>query len=188
MRFQNCLFLLFILLSVTVNAQDMAEYTDNWEGKIENSKTFNLNVAIENLGSENAIFKIYNSKEIINYPFNAKKNPLIKIKFSENQSFEGILSKNGKEINGFIKSGLLLYHLKLSQSDKNSFIGIWNILIVDELKSQDFYLSVENGSNDTYEAYPIFGDNRFTGTWCDNFEKKNNVISFSDYKTGLQFK
>lgn len=187
MRFQNCLFLLFILLSVTVNAQDMAEYTDNWEGKIENSKTFNLNVAIENLGSENAIFKIYNSKEIINYPFNAKKNPLIKIKFSENQSFEGILSKNGKEINGFIKSGLLLYHLKLSQSDKNSFIGIWNILIVDELKSQDFYLSVENGSNDTYEAYPIFGDNRFTGTWCDNFEKKNNVISFSDYKTGLQF-
>ena len=63
-----------------------------------------------------------------------------------------------------------------------------NILIVDELKSQEFYLSVENGSNDTYEAYPIFGDNRFTGTWCDNFEKKNNVISFSDYKTGLQFK
>ena len=188
MRFQNCLFLLFILLSVSVNAQDMAEYTDNWEGKIENSKTFNLTVAIENLGSENAIFKIYNSKEIINYRFNAKTNNLIKIKFSENQSFEGILSKNGKEINGFIKSGLLLYHLKLSQSDKNSFIGIWNILIVDELKSQDFYLSVENGSNDTYEAYPIFGDNRFTGTWCDNFEKKNNVISFSDYKTGLQFK
>ena len=188
MRFQNCLFLLFILLSVSVNAQDMAEYTDNWEGKIENSKTFNLNVAIENLGSENAIFKIYNSKEIINYPFNAKTNNLIKIKFSENQSFEGILSKNGKEINGFIKSGLLLYHLKLSQSDKKSFIGIWNILIVDELKSQEFYLSVENGSNDTYEAYPIFGDNRFTGTWCDNFEKKNNVISFSDYKTGLQFK
>jgi CubicO group peptidase (beta-lactamase class C family) len=188
MRFQNCLFLLFILLSVSVNAQDMAEYNDNWEGKIENSKTFNLNVAIENLGSENAIFKIYNSKEIINYPFNAKTNNLIKIKFSENQSFEGILSKNGKEINGFIKSGLLLYHLKLSQSDKNSFIGIWNILIVDELKSQEFYLSVENGSNDTYEAYPIFGDNRFTGTWCNNFEKKNNVISFSDYKTGLQFK
>lgn len=188
MRFQNCLFLLFILLSVSVNAQDMAEYTDNWEGKIENSKTFNLNVTIENLGSENAIFKIYNSKEIINYPFNAKTSDLIKIKFSENQSFEGILSKNGKEINGFIKSGLLLYHLKLSQSDKKSFIGIWNILIVDELKSQEFFLSVENGSNDTYEAYPIFGDNRFTGTWCDNFEKKNNVISFSDYKTGLQFK
>lgn len=188
MRFQNCLFLLFILLSVSVNAQDMAEYTDNWEGKIENSKTLNLNVAIENLGSENTIFKIYNSKEIINYRFNAKTNNLIKIKFSENQSFEGILSKNGKEINGFIKSGLLLYHLKLSQSDKKSFIGIWNILIVDELKSQEFFLSVENGSNDTYEAYPIFGDNRFTGTWCDNFEKKNNVISFSDYKTGLQFK
>jgi CubicO group peptidase (beta-lactamase class C family) len=188
MRFQNILFLFFILFSFSVNAQDMAEYTDNWEGKTENSKVFNLKIEIENLGLEKAVFKIYNSKNIINYPFNATNVHQLKIPFAENLFFEGNLSKDDKEINGFIKSGLLLYHLKLTKSKNNSFIGDWNILMVDELKSQDFYLSVENGSNNEYQAYPILGDNRFTGTWCDNFQKENNVISFSDFKTGLQFK
>ncbi len=59
--------------------------------------------------------------------------------------------------------------------------------MVDELKSQKFYLSLENGSGDKYQAYPILGDNRFTGTWCGNFKKENDTISFSDIKTGLNF-
>jgi CubicO group peptidase (beta-lactamase class C family) len=188
MRFQNILFLFFILFSFSVNAQDMTEYTASWEGKIENSKAFNLKVEIENLGFEKAAFKIYNNKNIINYSFNATNGQRINIHFAENLFFEGNLSKNGAAINGFIKSGLLLYHLKLTKSKNNSYIGDWNILMVDELKSQDFYLSVENGANDEYQAYPILADNRFTGTWCDNFQKENDVISFSDFKTGLQFK
>jgi CubicO group peptidase (beta-lactamase class C family) len=188
MRFQNILFLFFTLFSFAVNAQDMADYTASWEGKIENSKTFNLKVEIENLGSEKATFKIYNSKNIINYPINATNVHLINIPFAENLFFEGTLSENGAAINGFIKSGLLLYHLKLIKTQNNSFIGDWNVLMIDELKSQDFYLSVENGSNNEYQAYPIWADNRFTGTWCDNFQKENDVISFSDFKTGLQFK
>jgi CubicO group peptidase (beta-lactamase class C family) len=188
MRFQNILFLFFILFSLSVNAQDMAEYTASWEGKIENSKAFNLKVEIENLGFEKATFKIYNNKNIINYPINATNGQRINIPFAENILFEGNLSKNGTAINGFIKSGLLLYHLKLIKSKNNSFVGDWNILMVDELKSQDFYLSVENGANNDYQAYPILADNRFTGTWCDNFQKQNDVISFSDFKTGLQFK
>jgi CubicO group peptidase (beta-lactamase class C family) len=188
MRFQNIIFLFFILFSLSVNAQDMAEYTASWEGKIENSKAFNLKVAIENLGFEKATFKIYNNKTIINYPIDATNVHQIKIPFAENLFFEGNLSKDGAAINGFIKSGLLLYHLKLIKSKDNSFVGDWNILMVDELKSQDFYLSIENGSNNEFQAYPILGDNRFTGTWCDNFQKENDIISFSDFKTGLQFK
>jgi CubicO group peptidase (beta-lactamase class C family) len=186
MRLQNILFI--FLFSFTVNAQDMATYTDNWEGKIENSKTFSLKVEIEKFGFEKATFKVYNNKSIINQSFNAKNVHQINITIAENLFFEGNLSKNGKEINGFIKSGLLLYHLKLTKSDNNTFIGNWNIMMVDELKSLDFYLSIENGSNNDYQAYPILADNRFTGTWCDNFQKENNVISFSDFKTGLQFK
>ena len=169
MRFQNILF--FLLFSFAVHAQDMAAYTDNWEGKIENSKTFSFKVEIENWGFEKAIFKIYNNKSIINQSFNATNTHQINIPFAENLFFEGNLSKNGQEINGFIKSGLLLYHIKLTKSENNSFVGNWNILMVDELKSQDFYLSVENGSENEYQAYPILGDNRFTGTWCDDFQK-----------------
>ncbi|WP_077407171.1 serine hydrolase domain-containing protein [Cellulophaga omnivescoria] len=188
MKIKDLILLLSILYSYSAYTQNMVEYTAGWEGKIENSKTFNLKIEIENLGLEKARFKISNGTNIINYSFNIKSTSLIEIPFSENYSFKGILSKNGKEINGFIKSGILFYHLKLTQSTKNTFVGIWNILMVDELKSLNFYLSVENGAGNKYEAYPIFGDNRFTGTWCNNFQKENDSIMFSDFKTGLQFK
>lgn len=187
MKFQNPFFLLFFLLSISVKSQNMATYTDNWEGKIKNSKVFNFKVEIENLDSQKSIFRISNSSKIIDYPFKTT-DAQINIPFGEHIYFEGNFSKNGTEINGFIKSGLLFYHLKLMKSAKNIFVGNWNILMVDELRSQDFYLSVENGSDEEYQAYPILGDNRFTGTWCDNFQKKNDLITFSDFKTGLEFK
>jgi CubicO group peptidase (beta-lactamase class C family) len=60
--------------------------------------------------------------------------------------------------------------------------------MIDALKSQNFYLSVENGDENDYQAYPIFGDDRFTGTWCGNFQKEKDLISFTDFKTGLQFR
>lgn len=188
MTIKNLIKTLLILLSFSTYAQDMAEYTSGWEGKIENSKTFNLKVEIENLGLEKARFKISNYINIIDYRFDSKDTSIVKIPFAENYFFEGLLSKNGKEINGFIKSGMLLYHLKLNQSNNNTFTGTWNLLMIDGLKSDNFYLSVENGKGNDYQAYPIFGDNRFTGTWCANFQKENDLISFSDFKTGLQFK
>ena len=188
MRFQNVLIFCSFLLSISVNAQNMAEYTRQWEGQFENSKTFSLKVEIEKLGLENAQFKISNGKSIINHPFKAIDLSQINIPFEENLLFEGVLSENGKEINGFIKSGLLFYHLKLTKNAAHSFVGVWNIFMLDELKSSDFYLSIENGSNDDYQAYPFFGDTRFTGTWCFNFQKENDQIFFSDFKTGLKFK
>jgi CubicO group peptidase (beta-lactamase class C family) len=58
--------------------------------------------------------------------------------------------------------------------------------MVDELKSNDFYLSVE-GDDDDYQVYPILGDNRFTGTWCMGYQQDNEAVAFSDFKTGLNF-
>lgn len=188
MRLQNSITFFFTLLTFSLFGQNMADYTGNWEGKIEYSKTFNFTIVIENLQSENAVFKISNNRDIINKPFQIDTKQLIKIPVSENLSFIGNLSDNGKEINGFIKSGLLLYHIKLTKSKTNSFVGTWSTLMVNELKSLNFYLSVENGSGNEYQAYPILGDDRFTGTWCANFQKKNDSISFSDFKTGLKFK
>jgi len=188
MRIKNIIVLLFILFSFSTYAQNMAEYTSGWEGKIENSKVFNLKVEIENLGLKKSSLKVSNHKTIIDYPFESKNSSILKIPFAKNYFFEGVISKNGKEVNGFIKSGILLYHIKLNQSKNNTYTGIWNLLMIDELKSDNFYLSVENGERNEYQAYPIFGDNRFTGTWCDNFQKENKLISFTDFKTGLQFK
>lgn len=188
MRFQSITTFFFTLLTFSLFSQNMVDYTGSWEGKIENSKSFSFTVVIEDLQSENAVFKISNSKIIIQQPFKIDTEQLIKIPISENLSFIGDLSENGKEIKGFIKSGLLLYHIKLTKSKTNSFVGTWNMLMVDELKSLNFYLSVENGSDNDYQAYPILADDRFTGTWCANFKKKNDSISFGDFKTGLKFK
>ncbi len=188
MKLQSITTFIFTLLTFSLFGQNMADYTASWEGKIENSRAFNFTVSIEDLQSENAVFNISNNKSIINQPFKLDTEKFIKISISKNLSFIGDLSKNGKEINGFIKSGLLLYHIKLIKSKTNSFIGTWNILMVDELKSQNFYLSVENGLDENYQAYPILGDDRFTGTWCTNFQKENDNISFVDFKTGLKFK
>lgn len=187
MRFQSIV-IFFTLFTFNLFGQNMADYTGSWEGKIENSKTFNFTVAIEGLKTENTVFKISNDKNIIHQAFKFDTDKLIKIPISENLSFTGDLSKSGKEIIGFIKSGLLLYHIKLIKSKTNSFVGTWNILIVDELKSLNFYLSVENGSDNDYQAYPILADDRFTGTWCANFQKENDSISFVDFKTGMKFK
>ena len=188
MRSQSFILFFSILFPLFAHAQNMADYTSGWEGKIESSKTFNLNVEIGNLQQGNASFTISNSKIVVDYPFKAPDVQQIKIPFGKNSFFEGSLSDHGQEINGFIKSGMLLYHLKLTKSGTNTYAGVWNILMVDELKSNNLYLSVENGLNDDYQAYPIFGDNRFTGTWCGNFQKENNLISFIDFKTGLKFK
>jgi CubicO group peptidase (beta-lactamase class C family) len=188
MQIKNFQLLLILFFTFSVSAQNMIEYTSGWEGKIENSKTFNLKVEIENFGLENTRLKISNSKSIIDFMFDSRSTSIVKVPFAENSFFEGVLSKNGKEINGFIKSGMLLYHLKLTQLNNNTFAGTWNILMIDALKSQNFYLSVENGDENDYQAYPIFGDDRFTGTWCGNFQKEKDLISFTDFKTGLQFR
>lgn len=188
MRIQSISTFIFALLTFSLLGQNMADFTGGWEGKIDNLNAFNLTVTVEGLHSENPIFKISNNKNIIKQPFQIDPEQPIKILLKENLSFIGLLSKNGQEISGFIKSGLLLYHLKLTKTKNNSFLGVWNILMVDELKSQNIYLSVENGSGDEYQSYPVFGDNRFTGTWAANFQKENDKISFVDYKTGLQYK
>ncbi len=133
MRFQTIAIYFLTFISFGLCAQNMEEYTNGWEGKIEDTKTFSFTVEIEDLHSKNPILIISNSKRIIEQSFETSTNRLISIKIGENLSFEGALSDNSNEINGFIKSGLLLYHLKLTKIKTDSFVGIWNILMVDNL-------------------------------------------------------
>jgi CubicO group peptidase (beta-lactamase class C family) len=173
------------MLSFSSYGQDMKDYTGNWQGELANKNVFNLTVSIQKKTHENSQFIISNEHEIINKQFTFENK--IQLSLNDNLTFSGIVNNEQSEINGFIKSGMLFYHIKLKK-EGNEFIGKWNILMIDNLKSQSLYLSVENGSKDDYQAYPIWGDDRFTGTWCDNFQKQNKLISFTDFKTGLQFK
>ena len=183
MKFYHILIL--IILSVSSYGQDMKDYTDSWQGKIADKNAFSLTISIQKQINGNSLFVISNKQEIINKKFTFENE--IQLSLNDNLSFSGIVNNEQSEINGFIKSGMLFYHIKLNREGDN-YIGKWNILMIDYLKSQSLYLSVENGSEDEYQAYPIFGDDRFTGTWCANFNKNKDTISFSDFKTGLQFK
>ena len=176
--------LILIILSVSSYGQDMKDYTDSWQGKIADKNAFSLTISIQKQINGNSLFVISNKQEIINKKFTFENE--IQLSLNDNLSFSGIVNNEQSEINGFIKSGMLFYHIKLNREGDN-YIGKWNILMIDYLKSQSLYLSVENGSEDEYQAYPIFGDDRFTGTWCANFNKNNDTILFSDFKTGLQF-
>ena len=185
MKFYHILIL--TIFSASSYGQDMKDYTGSWQGKVEEKSAFNLDITIKKEASGSSLFIISNEHEIINMKFQFSSKENIQLSLNDNLSFNGIVNNEQTEINGFIKSGLLLYHIKLTKKGTD-FIGEWNILMIDYLKSQSLYLSIENGSDDEYQAYPIFGDDRFTGTWCANFNKNNDTISFSDFKTGLQFK
>ncbi len=187
MRLQSTV-ILIVLWAGSLFGQDMASYTAGWEGTIPNPKTFGLTLEIQGLDTPSAKLKISNDKEIMTVPIQWINGKNVESHVSERILFEGMLSKDGTEINGFMKSGMLLYHITLTKSKDKTYRGTWNILMVDELMSDSFYLSVENGSGDDYQAYPILGDDRFTGTWCGNFRKQNDSIFFSDFKTGMEFK
>lgn len=187
MKLYNFLLLFLTFFVSSIEAQNMKDYTKEWEGEFKTSKALNFTVEIENLNTEKSVFRISNNRAIINQQFSIQNN-IITVYINENLSFKGQFNSDKSVINGFIKSGYLMYHIKLIKKNNKTYIGKWNIFIVDELKSKAFYLSVENGDRENYEAYPIFGDNRFTGTWCGDFKKNKNVISFTDLKTGLRFK
>ncbi len=179
--------LIFILtiLSISGYGQDMKDYTGGWQGKIADKNAFNLKITITKPASGSSQFIISNGHEILNKKFVFENE--IQHSIDNNITLEGRVNKEQSEIYGFIKSGFLFYHIKLKK-EGNNFTGKWNVLMVDRLMSRTLYLSVENGSGNEYQAYPIFGDDRFTGTWCANFQKEKDTISFSDFKTGLQFK
>lgn len=181
-------FALSIVLSFSLCGQNMADYTASWEGALEDSKAFSFTIEIKGSIAEGATFSVSNKRLVLSKPLDWMLGQPMKVKISPTTSFEGNTSEDGKEITGFVKSGILLYHVSLVQTATNTFTGTWNLMMVEELLSDRFYLSVENGARDDYEAYPFLADDRFTGTWCGNFRKRGAQISFSDMKTGLQFR
>lgn len=187
MKLLKSIFIFFICSNVII-AQNMEDYTASWEGKFTNNKAFNLSVEISNLESENPTLKIANTYTIVNTNFKAPNKKDIRIHITNTTSFRGYISNDNKEISGFIKSGILLYHVKLVKNASNIYKGKWNVFMTNKLSLKSMCLSIENGNKNNYEAYPFFADNAFTGTWAANFKKDKHNISFTDFKTGLNFK
>lgn len=161
--------------------QNLIDYTGEWEGKTTNKDALNLNIIIKKLSGEDAVFTLSNSKEIITKKF--KFDNRINLALNDNLVFSGVVNDEQSEINGFMKLGKDLFPAKLYKNG-DRFEGKWNLSVLHYLQPQSLRLIIKEGggSDDEYEAYPILGT-----LWSANFKKINNSISFTDYKTGLEF-
>jgi len=187
---KNLITLIFLFLSVFSSCaqENNNDYQGNWEGILSKKNTFNFNITVEKLKSNSYNITIANDKALINKKVKSISNDHIQINIDEGIHFNLFAKDNNKELTGFIKSGILMYHISLKKTEGNKFTGTWNPFMIDNLQSQSIFLSVENNEDGTIAAYPIFGDQRFSGTWTSNFVRQGNIVSFQDFKTGLKFK
>ncbi|WP_165583436.1 serine hydrolase domain-containing protein [Aquimarina atlantica] len=166
----------------------MNTYQGQWEGQINNKNAFNFKVEIQPLANHKYHLTIANTDLVVDTVVTSKSPKNITLDLPGNLRFNGAMNINKTSISGFFTSGILQYHVLLKTTGNDKYTGTWNIFMVDQLLSQSMYLSIENASEENYEAYPFFKDQRFTGTWCANFSKKDDIINFYDFKTGLQFR
>ncbi|WP_106794974.1 serine hydrolase [Aquimarina sp. Aq78] len=161
--------------------QNIEDYIGKWEGKTTNKDALNLDITIKKLKGEDAFFTLSNNKEILTKKF--KFGNKINFTLDKNFIFNGIVNDEQSEINGFIKSKGYLYPANLYKKGDH-FIGKWNLSVFHYLQPQSLRLTIKDGggADDEYRAYPILGT-----LWCNDFKKKNNFVSFTDYKTGLEF-
>jgi len=184
--------LLIMLLTFCVlkmlNAQtEMKTYEGGWEAQIKNPTAFNFEMTIESLTENQYRYQISNG-ETFNYKtVESSSSQNIQLEIGENLTFNGKLNADKTAIRGFIKSGLFIYQLTLNKTDVNKYVGNWDILMNDELKSPTMFLSVEEVNEGQYEVYPFFKDHTFFVTWAMNYQLEGNQISFDDFRTALHF-
>ncbi|PHI21811.1 hypothetical protein CEQ90_00560 [Lewinellaceae bacterium SD302] len=187
MRLTTFIFLL-CFINFPVSAQDMAEYNGSWRGVVERSDALSFTVAIDLVDDREGTITVSNYRMEVKQKFDYSSAHEIKIPLADDVYFIGYLADDAASIHGFIQSGILFYNLKLDKSTSGLYTGKWHIFMFKKLEPNTVFLSVEGGAGDDYQLYPFFGDDRFTGTWCNGFEKENDELSFFDFKTGMRMK
>ncbi len=175
-------FVFFIQLFCTALAAqiNMADYAGQWEGLLPNSNAFHFELEL-NKERSGYMFIMKNGQHTISTPLE-QNGEMFSGSLRERQTIVGYFNEDKSEFRGFIQSGILQYNISIKKGGSNQ----WNMLMVREMLSR-IYLSIEDAEGENYSAYPFFQDNRFTGTWCGNFQKEGNKLYFSDFKTGLNF-
>lgn len=185
---KHTLFYLFVCTSLFVFTQtDIKNYEGQWQGTLQDKNTFNFNIELQNLENSTYKLSLFNK----NFSFSKKvvstQRGYVSFNITDKISFTGILEKDQSSINGFISSGFYFYHIQLKKTANNNYAGTWNIFMLNELLSNDIFLSIENVNNGKFDAFPFFGDQRFAGTACINAQKNKDTITFQDIRTGLNF-
>ncbi|AXT50890.1 class C beta-lactamase-related serine hydrolase [Aquimarina sp. BL5] len=188
--FKNVMTIVFLFASVLTGCsqQGANTYDGNWEGKLANANTLNFNLVVKESSANLYELMIMNSETTIKEKLVITNTKRLKGSIDDDIHFDLSFSQDKTAIAGFVKSGILMYHVILQKTNDGTYSGVWNIFMVDSLQSQGMYLGVENNEDGSLAMYPFFGDQRFTGTWVNGSEKEGEAIVFRDYKTGLRFR
>lgn len=188
MKNLSLLLLLFSLISQIILPQsDPESFDGGWKGNLKENNAFHFTLKIEKTSKDSFVLTIANPNQTLISKSLTNKNENFKIPLDKHISIEGRWNEMEHQFTVFAHSGMLFYHIPLKKTAEDKYEGIWNIWMVNSLNPPTVYLSVEKNDNGKLEVYPFFGDQRFTGTWADNFKRKDNTISFDDIKTGLSF-
>ncbi len=183
--------LVFLSLTIMSCAQNtQRDYQGEWIGFLPDKSSFNFQVSLEKLASNRYHLTIRNkATTLINT--SVKSSDDISVQFHIDQQLFFNLKHDQKKqmLVGFIKSGKFLYHVSFKSNGANTFAGAWNPFMVDNgLQSDDVMLYMETNRAGNLVAYPFFGDQRFRGTWTEDFKQKGNILSFTDGNTGFNFR
>ncbi len=165
-----------------------SQHLGNWEGQFPDARSLNFSVLLTEGPEASYQLQIANTETVIDRTVTSTGTDDIHFTLDPQTRFTLYADTDGKALSGFIASGILMYHITLKKTGATTYTGTWNPFMVSTLQDDAVYLSVEDNGTDTLAAYPFFGDQRFTGTWCSDFTQKGEDLLFRDFKTGLQFK
>jgi len=190
MRFKNLITLLFICMCICIGCAQQKGYEGNWEGILPKSTSLSFDILVKRSDSQGYTLTMGNEEASFTQKMTFKNQNRLQTDIDGDIKVDIAITKDKTAMTGYIKSGIFMYHIHLNKADNavyQVYKGVWNPIMVDNLKSKAMYLGVEVQQNGELAIYTFFGDQRFTGTWAGNFKKENNTISFQDYKTGLRF-
>ncbi|WP_378183378.1 serine hydrolase domain-containing protein [Aquimarina sp. SS2-1] len=179
--------LLFAAILTGCSQKGVSTYEGNWEGKLAHTNILSFDLVLEELPSNLCQLTITNPESTISEMLTVTNTNRLEGSIDNDIFIDLSFTEDKTAVTGFIKSGILMYHVILRKTDE-VYKGIWNPFMVDNLQSQAMYLGVENNGDGSLAMYPFFGDQRFTGTWVNGSEKEGEAIVFRDYKTGLGFR
>jgi CubicO group peptidase (beta-lactamase class C family) len=182
LRLLNILLALCFLTPSSYAQQSMSDYIGKWQGEITNKNDFDLDVSIKKGEGGKSMFIVSNSKMMIKKEFYLEKT--INLTLDDNVVFHGVNDKQNSEIDGLIQSHGYFYPTKLKRKGKD-YKGKWKLSAFQHLHAESLILDIKKGNSpeDEYPAYPILGS-----SWCNNFKKHKDTVSFTDYFTELNFK
>lgn len=184
----SILVVLSISTLISCAQKNQQDYQGEWIGFLPNKSSFNFQVSLSKLESNNYHLTISNDEILINENIVSSSKDAIIFNIDQQLFFNLKYDRNGQVLVGFIKSGRFFYHVSLQNMDDNTFIGVWNPFLLDNgLQSNDINLYVENTEDDKLVAYPFLGDQRSRGIWSSAFKRKGDVLLFRDQNSGLNF-